>query len=235
MVLSVDIVKNLPDFQLKIQFSMEQDILVLFGPSGCGKTTTLRCIAGLLKPDAGRIVYEGQPFHDSVQEVFVPPRERNIGYMFQDYALFPHMNVQKNIWYGVRNQTGETSLMYEKLISLLKIGHLAKRYTTQLSGGEKQRVALARALMAQPRILLLDEPLSSLDLDTRLELQQELKNMQKLWKIPFILVTHDPEEALSMGTEVFFIDQGRQVERPDFLAARHTLPQALHGQHIAQQ
>ena len=218
MKLSVDIVKRLPDFELNIQFAMESDVLVLFGPSGCGKTTTLRCIAGLLEPDAGRIVFDGQVFHDSSHKIFIPPRDRHIGYMFQDYALFPHMNVQKNIWYGVKHPTDETSLMYEKLLSLLKLEHLTQRYTDRLSGGEKQRIALARALMANPRLLLLDEPLSSLDLDTRLELQQELKELQKLWKIPFILVTHDPEEALAMGTQVFFIEKGCQVERPDLFS-----------------
>lgn len=220
MALVVDIIKELPDFQLDIHFTMESDVLVLFGPSGCGKTTTLRCIAGLLKPDKGQIIYNDQVFHNSAQGVFVPPRDRHIGYMFQDYALFPHMSVQKNILYGVRTKNNSTALMYEKLLSLLKIEHLAQRFTNQLSGGEKQRVALARALMAEPRILLLDEPLSSLDSDTRLELQQELKEMQKLWNIPFILVTHDPEEARSMGTQVFFIEKGRQVERPDFLFCR---------------
>ena len=187
-------------------------------PSGCGKTTTLRCIAGLLEPDAGRIVFDGQVFHDSSHKIFIPPRDRHIGYMFQDYALFPHMNVQKNIWYGVKHPTTETALMYEKLLSLLKLEHLTQRYADRLSGGEKQRIALARALMANPRLLLLDEPLSSLDLDTRLELQQELKELQKLWKIPFILVTHDPEEALAMGTQVFFIEKGCQVERPDLFS-----------------
>ena len=211
-MLSVDIVKRLPDFSLEIGFSIERDILVLFGPSGCGKTTTLRCIAGLLKPDAGRVVSDGRVFFDADAGIFVPPRDRQVGYMFQEFALFPHMNVRRNIWYGVRERGREADEMYERLMALLKIEHLAKRYVDQLSGGEKQRVALARALMAKPRILLLDEPLSSLDKDTRLELQAELKDMQKLWGIPFVLVTHDPEEARTMGGRVLFIDKGRQVE-----------------------
>lgn len=213
-MLSVDFAKTLPDFTLQLRFSIERDILVLFGPSGCGKTTTLRCIAGLLKPDAGKIEFDGQVFTDPAAGVFVPPRERQIGYMFQDFALFPHMSVRKNIWYGVRHRDQETDAMYEKLMGLLKIEHLAKRYVDRLSGGEKQRVALARALMAKPRLLLLDEPLSSLDKETRLELQAELKDMQKLWGIPFILVTHDPEEAKTLGTQVLFIEKGRQVDRP---------------------
>lgn len=212
-MLSVDISHELPDFSLKLQFNLERDILVLFGPSGCGKTTTLRSIAGLIKPDAGRIVYDGQVFFDAAAGIFVPPRDRHIGYMFQEFALFPHMNVRKNIWYGVKRHDQAAHAMYEKLLGLLKIEHLGQRFVGQLSGGEKQRVALARALMAQPKLLLLDEPLSSLDKETRLELQAELMEMQKLWGIPFVLVTHDPEEARTMGGQVLFIEQGRQVDR----------------------
>jgi molybdate transport system ATP-binding protein len=213
LMLSVDISKQLSDFSLDIRFSIEQDILVLFGPSGCGKTTTLRSIAGLLKPDAGRIEFDGQVFFDSASGIFVPPRNRHIGYMFQDYALFPHMNVRRNIWYGVKQHDQNAKDMFEKLVGLLKIEPLVSRYVDSLSGGEKQRVALARALMANPKLLLLDEPLSSLDVDTRQELQAELKDMQKLWGIPFILVTHDPEEAKTMGTQILFLEQGRQIER----------------------
>ena len=210
-MLSVDITKNLPDFSLSIRFSIERDILVLFGPSGCGKTTTLRSIAGLLQPDGGRIVSDGEVFFDAAGKIFVPPRQRRIGYMFQDFALFPHMSVYRNIWYGVRNHDQEARQMYEKLTSLLKIGHLAERSPGQLSGGEKQRVALARALMAQPKILLLDEPLSSLDTETRLEVRNELREMQRIWNIPFILVTHDPDEARFLGDQVLYMQKGRQV------------------------
>ena len=210
-MLSVDITKNLPDFSLSIRFSIERDILVLFGPSGCGKTTTLRSIAGLLQPDGGRIVNDGEVFFDAAGKIFVPPRQRRIGYMFQDFALFPHMSVYRNIWYGVRDHDRETRQMYEKLTSLLKIGHLAERSPGQLSGGEKQRVALARALMAQPKILLLDEPLSSLDTETRREVRNELREMQRIWDIPFILVTHDPDEARFLGDQVLYMQKGRQV------------------------
>ena len=210
-MLHIDITKNLPDFSLRMKFSIERDVLVLFGPSGCGKTTTLRSIAGLLRPDAGRIVNDDRVLFDSDSNTFVPPRDRQVGYMFQDFALFPHMNVHKNIWYGVKERSREAMELYERLMQLLKIEHIADRGITQLSGGEKQRVALARALMAKPKILLLDEPLSALDLDTRLELQTELREMQKLWKIPFVLVTHDPEEARSMGTKVLYMQKGREV------------------------
>lgn len=213
-MLSVDITKKLPDFTLQIQFEAKRDTLVLFGHSGCGKTTILRCIAGLLKPDAGRIIYDDQIFYEPDTSTFIPPRFRNISYMFQDYALFPHMNVKKNIWYGVKHCNTKTTEMYHKLMGLLKIEHLANRYTDRLSGGEKQRVALARALMAEPKILLLDEPFSSLDNATRLKLRDELKKMQELWNIPFILVTHDPDEAKALGDQIMFLDRGRQVDRP---------------------
>lgn len=212
-MLSVDISHELPDFSLQLQFNVERDILVLFGPSGCGKTTTLRSIAGLVKPAAGRIVLDGKVFFDAAAGIFAPPCERQIGYMFQDFALFPHMNVQKNIWYGVKQHGQPAQAMYEKLLGLLKIEHLGRRHVGQLSGGEKQRVALARALMAEPKLLLLDEPLSSLDKETRLELQAELMEMQSLWNIPFVLVTHDPEEAKTMGGQVLFLEKGQQVER----------------------
>ncbi len=210
-MLAVDIKKNLPDFTLEVKFTVERNVLVLFGPSGSGKTTVLRSIAGLVRPDGGSIVHDGRVIYAAETGVFVPPRERNVGYMFQEFALFPHMNVKKNIWYGVKKRNQEAAQMYERLMELLKIGHLAGRYVGQLSGGEKQRVALARALMAEPRILLLDEPLSSLDSATRLELQAELKRMQELWDIPFILVTHDPDEAKALGHQILFLDRGRQA------------------------
>lgn len=121
------------------------------------------------------------------------------------------MNVRRNIWYGVKQRGRKAEELYEKLVDLLKIGHLADRFIDRLSGGEKQRVALARALMAEPDILLLDEPLSALDNATRLDLQTELKRMQQLWNIPFILVTHDPGEAKVLGDQVFCMEKGRQV------------------------
>ena len=213
-MLVVDIAKYLPDFTLQIKVNIDRNILVLFGPSGCGKTTTLRCIAGLTRPDEGKIVFNEYTFYESKTNTFIPPKDRNIGYMFQEYALFPHMNVKKNIIYGVKKRDERTRDLYFQVIALLKIEHLMNRHVSQLSGGEKQRVALARALMAEPKILLLDEPFSSLDQETRHELQEELKKMQALWKIPFILVTHDAEEAKSLGDQILFLERGRQVSQP---------------------
>lgn len=209
-MLEVDIQKHFSDFTLQVNFKISEQILVLFGPSGCGKTTTLRCIAGLLKPNAGKIVFNDQVFYDSHANIFLAPQARRVGYMFQDYALFPHMNVKRNIWYGAKKNNDTANVLYEKLLGLLKIDHLAKRRIQELSGGERQRVALARALMAEPNMLLLDEPLSALDQKTRRELQIELKNFQRLWRIPFILVTHDSTEAKTMGDEFFLIKEGRK-------------------------
>jgi molybdate transport system ATP-binding protein len=213
-MLEVAIKQNLSDFQLDVEFVANNKILVLFGASGCGKTTTLRCIAGLDKPHSGYIRLNGQTFFSSESKIFVPPMNRGIGYMFQDYALFPHMSVQKNILYGVKNRDVKARGMFAELIALLKIPHLLDRGVSKLSGGEKQRVALARALMAEPKLLLLDEPLSALDSETREELQDELKAMQKLWKIPFILVTHDKEEAKKVGDKIIFLANGRETVSP---------------------
>lgn len=210
-MLVVDIKKQLADFALDIRFSIENHILVLFGASGAGKTTILRSIAGLVKPDQGMIRHHDRVFFSSTDRIFLPPQSRRVGYMFQEYALFPHMNVKRNIWYGVKSQGEKANELYERLIGLLQIGHLAARSVTQLSGGEKQRVALARALMAEPEILLLDEPLSALDKTTRGELQAELKRIQQLWRIPFVLVTHDPDEANILGDQFLFIEKGKEA------------------------
>lgn len=205
-MLYVDIKKHLPGFTLDVQFSVENNIAVLFGPSGCGKTTTLRCIAGLIKPDAGEITNNGKILFSSAAKIFVPANHRRVSYMFQEYALFPHLNVKKNIWYGVKRHDQTAENLYTQLLELLHIEHLTGRFPDKLSGGEKQRVALARALMAEPEILLLDEPLSALDEDTRCQLQIELKRIQKLWNIPFVLVTHDRNEAKALGDKVIFLE-----------------------------
>lgn len=212
-MLKVSIQKQLPEYNLKIEFSVHNHILVLFGPSGCGKTTILRCIAGLVRPDSGTISLCDQALYDSEAKVCLRPQDRRVGFMFQDYALFPHMNVEKNILYGVNKLTAVSHVSYQKILDLFKLSRLAGRYPTELSGGEKQRVALARALMTAPQVLLLDEPLSALDHLTRIHLQDELLEIQSLWQIPFILVTHDPNEAQKMGTEIIFMNQGRQVKK----------------------
>lgn len=213
-MLRVAIKKRLPDFWLDVDFSVGDNILVLFGPSGSGKTTTLRCIAGLARPDQGRISNNETVYYSGQEKIFLSPRERHVGYMFQDYALFPHLNVRKNINYAVVRPKEKTRQLYGSLLELLKISHLAEREIDTLSGGEKQRVALARALMAEPSMLLLDEPLSALDYETRVELREELRKLHNLWKIPFVLVTHDAEEAKDMADHIIFLEKGRQLATP---------------------
>lgn len=204
--------KNLPSFTLEVDFTIENHILALVGPSGAGKTTILQCISGLQTPTWGEIFINNRPVFSSQQNVDVPVRNRRIGYVFQDYALFPHMTIEKNVLYGKPKKEKSSHKAFEvsEVLSLLKIEHLRKRYPHQISGGEKQRVALARALMTEPELMLLDEPLSALDQGTREVLQQELLKVQSHWQIPFILVTHDPLEAEKLGDQILKIDQGVQ-------------------------
>ena len=182
----------------------------LLGPSGCGKTTLLRCLAGLDHPDAGQIRLDETVFFDTATRQFLPPRLRRIGYMFQDYALFPHLSVKKNILYGSRPDG--SAALYERLLERFSLTPLAERSIGVLSGGEKQRVALARALMSQPQLLLLDEPLSALDAATRRQLQDELNALHEEWRIPLLLVTHDLDEARRIGDRILFLEQGRIID-----------------------
>lgn len=211
-MLLVNVRKKLADYTLQLRFSLQNEVMVLFGHSGCGKSTTLRTIAGLTNPDEGEIRLDNTTFFSSEKKLLMPTQKRRISYMFQDFALFPHMSVKQNIWYGVKNHDEDAIELYNRLLLLLKIEHLIDRPAVHLSGGEKQRVALSRALMAKPRLLLLDEPTSSLDSKTRLELQEELQRIHDLWQIPFILVTHDMEEAQKLGHQILFIENGRQTD-----------------------
>jgi molybdate transport system ATP-binding protein len=210
-MLTVEIDKQLPDFRLKMKFTVADNMTVLFGPSGCGKTTVLRCIAGLTRPEWGYICLDEAVLFDSSRKTCLPSRRRGIGYVFQEYALFPHMTVKKNIIYGVKNQNEAADDSFQELLKLFKIGNLITRYPGELSGGEKQRVTLARALMAEPKVLLLDEPLSALDNEIRSELQDELFRIKSDWKIPLILVTHDWEEARKLGDQIIHMRNGRQI------------------------
>lgn len=207
-MLRAEFSKKLRLFDLEVKLEADNEIVVLVGPSGSGKTTLLQCLAGLKEPSRGSIEINGRTVFCSNQSINVPSRSRRVGYVFQEYALFPHMTVKKNMMYGVPRDNRKHNHKAEEVLEMLGIIRLRDRYPQQISGGEKQRAALARALMTEPEIMLLDEPLSALDQETRKGLQQELKKVQAEWKIPFVMVTHDLSEAEILGDQIIRIDQG---------------------------
>jgi len=190
------------------------ELLCLFGHSGAGKTTLLRILAGLTKPDKGRIVFNHTVWFDSEKKINIPPQERNVGYMFQDYALFPNMTVEKNISFA---QKVKDSVEVNALMVLFDIEALKHQHPGKLSGGQKQRVALARALAAKPGLLLLDEPLSALDWDMRTSLQQEIRKAHELMNSVTLLVSHDIPEVLELASSVIVLKNGTVVKngKPD--------------------
>ena len=201
-MLEVEIKNELTYFDLDVSFELGNEIIVLFGKSGSGKTTILNCIAGITQPDSGLIRLNNQVLFGA--GVNVPIQERQIGYLFQEYALFPHMTVWKNIQYGARQEEFVRELMEE-----LSIGHLVDHYPGEISGGEQQRVALARALATEPKLLLLDEPFSALDDETKAAGYKQLLRLHKQWDIPIILVTHSKSEAEKLGDRLLFVEEGR--------------------------
>jgi len=185
-------------------------VSVLFGPSGAGKSTTLRAIAGLLRPVQGHVEVGGQVVYDSDDEVWIPTHNRRVGYLTQQYGLFPHLKVTGNIGFGLKDRNSAASRdRISELSSLFRVDDLMDRYPWELSGGQQQRVALARALAPNPAMLLLDEPFASLDAELRRVLRRELRAMLAQTPVPVMLVTHDREEALSLGDSVQVINEGR--------------------------
>jgi molybdate transport system ATP-binding protein len=192
--------------------------LVLFGPSGSGKTTVLRCLAGLDRPDAGRIVCGDDTWFDATAQACVPPQRRQIGYLPQGFGLFPHLSVLSNLAYGIAGAgRAERERRTSELLTLLRLEGLENRRPGQLSSGQQQRVALGRALARRPRLLLLDEPLSSLDTPTREDLRVELRGLLQSAATPAIVVTHDRGEALALADQVAIVIGGsiRQIGRPE--------------------
>ena len=199
-----------PSFSMHCSFDADSEFAVLFGCSGSGKTTALRCIAGLENPDAGTIRINDTLYFDSKKKINLPPQKRKIGYMFQENALFPHMNVRQNIEFGLKGLSSiEKNDRMNEMLGLVGIEELEFAYPDELSGGQKQKVALARALAPNPEVLLLDEPFSALDTVVRLKLRKELRIIQKKLGIPVIFITHDPVEAFTMADRMAVFDKGR--------------------------
>ena len=211
MAVSVNIEKNFRDFSLKVQFEGSSAAIGLLGASGSGKSMTLRCIAGIETPDRGKIIINGKTVFDSEAGINLKPQKRRIGYLFQNYALFPTMTVEQNIRCGYR---GEKASVREKVSDLIRRYHLEgleKRLPSQLSGGQQQRVALARIMAYEPDVILLDEPFSALDVFLKDRLQQELIEMLKDYEGTVIMVSHSRDEIYRFSEELLIMDQGKPV------------------------
>ncbi len=210
-MLEVQIYKKLAEFDLDVSFQVDDNILGFMGASGSGKSMTLKCIAGIETPDQGRIVLNDRVLFDSEKKINVPIQKRNVGYMFQSYALFPNMNVYENISVGLRaRKVKDVDIVVRKVMRQFQISELASRYSKQLSGGQRQRVALARLMAYEPDVLLLDEPFSALDEDLKEDLLRELKSELQISK-PVIFVSHNKEEVNELCDFKYKIKQGEIV------------------------
>ena len=210
-MLEVQIYKKLAEFDLDVSFQVNNNILGLMGASGSGKSMTLKCIAGIETPDHGRIVLNNRVLFDSEKKINVPIQKRNVGYMFQSYALFPNMNVYENISVGLKaRKVKDVDIVVQKVMQQFRIRELASRYPKQLSGGQRQRVALARLIAYEPELLLLDEPFSALDEDLKEDLLSELKSELQISK-PVIFVSHNKEEVNELCDFKYKIKQGEII------------------------
>ncbi|WP_368928370.1 sulfate/molybdate ABC transporter ATP-binding protein [Alcaligenes faecalis] len=211
------VVSEARHFDLNIQIQTEARHIALYGPSGSGKSLTVQSVAGLLRPDHGRIQIGDQVYFDSEKGINLKPRERRVAYLFQDYGLFPHLTAAQNICFGLNTSLFNRSVRHmpaaaQRWVEAFQLESVLSSYPAQLSGGQKQRCALARALAIQPQLLLLDEPLAALDQDLRARLRAELAQLQSQIDIPTILITHDPEDARALAQEVYRIREGRIIE-----------------------
>ena len=218
MKIAVDIKKRLGSgkrvFLLEAAFASDQDVVVLFGPSGAGKTMTLQAIAGLITPDTGRIVVGDRVLFDAAANIKVPARRRDVGYVFQDYALFPHLTVAQNVSFGLKKGWSwrlphKERLRLDEVLEIFELTSVKDSLPRDLSGGQRQRVALARALICRPSLLLLDEPFSSLDALLRAKMRQELLKIKDRFAIPVMLITHDPDDVAALAETLVVYDQGR--------------------------
>ena len=209
-MLEVDVRKALGSFTIEARFETGAGITALFGKSGAGKTSIVQMLAGLITPDRGRIVLDGKVLFDSSDRNSAPPEARRIGYIFQDSRLFPHMTVRRNLNYGKRRHDEKGANVTEDAVAeVLGIGHLLRRRTHDLSGGERQRVAIGRALLTSPRLLLMDEPLASLDAERKREIIPFIDRVHRQFEIPTIYVSHSVEEILELATAMVLLEDGQ--------------------------
>jgi molybdate transport system ATP-binding protein len=209
-MLRVDVSKQLGEFSLEASFASEGRVTGLFGASGAGKTSLINIIAGLLQPDRGTIAIDGETLDDTATRLHVPAHRRRIGYVFQDARLFPHLDVRGNLDYGRRmNRLADDPAQLKRITDLLDIGHLMDRRPGKLSGGERQRVALGRALLSKPRLLLLDEPLGSLDEGRKVEILPYLVRLRDEAGVPMVYVSHDAAELRQIATQIVLLQRGR--------------------------
>ncbi len=211
MSLYVDMEKKFKGFSLKINFDTSKERLGLLGGSGCGKSMTLKCIAGIEKPDEGSIILNDRVLFDSKNKIDLPPQKRKVGYLFQNYALFPNMTVEDNIGCGLKGSKKDKQPRINQMIELLHLKELEKRYPLQLSGGQQQRVALARILAYEPDVLMLDEPFSALDAYLKENLQQELLEVLKKYQGDILIVSHNRDEIYGLCEKIAIIDKGNLV------------------------
>ena len=199
-------------FVLDVSLECPAGITILFGPSGAGKSTVLDCLAGLVRPDAGRIAIRDEIVFDAERRIHLEPQHRQVAYVFQSLALFPHLTVEENVTYGLaRLPAAERKARSGRILEGFRVGHLATRKTEDISGGEKQRVALARSLVTDPRLLLLDEPLTGLDAELKSAIVDDLRAWNAANKIPILYVTHSRDEVDALGERVIAMDQGKVV------------------------
>jgi len=218
MGLQVRIQKKINGFILDVQWQINNELAVLFGSSGAGKSLTLQLIAGLMKPDKGRVSLDDIVYFDSSTGTDSRPQQRSLGYVFQDLALFPHMSVVENIVYGAPNVPKKEKLdRAREMIRTFKLTGLDDRYPHEISGGQKQRVAFARTLIRRPKALLLDEPFSALDRPLRLEMRRFLMEVRDHFDIPVLLVTHDFDEAVVISSKLIVYEHGKtaQIDSPN--------------------
>jgi molybdate transport system ATP-binding protein len=206
--LEIDVSGKAGAFPIRAQFSAPGGITGLFGPSGAGKTSVLKMIAGVLQPDNGRIAVEGRMFFDAAAGVNLPPERRAIGFVFQESRLFPHMNVTRNLTYSMRMRGAQTSPRFDEIVEVLDLRTLLERIPKYLSGGEKQRVAIGRALLSDPKLLIMDEPLSSVDMGRRDEILPYLRKLRDYADMPVIYVSHDADEMIGLADNIVIFKGG---------------------------